>query len=106
MVKAFSEANSTSAIEPLSENLVDLVWSGRPARPCTPVFQLDDEYTGQSVGRKLHRMRNRLKRAGSPGMVIGQLDEVAWLFNLRGSDIPYNPVSRNQPTSRRSKYCI
>ena len=37
-------------------------------------------------------MRERLKATGSPGMVISQLDEVAWLMNLRGNDIPFNPV--------------
>lgn len=38
-------------------------------------------------------MREKLRKTGSPGLVISQLDEVAWLFNLRGSDIDYNPVS-------------
>lgn len=77
---------------------MDLVWAkpnnenGRPARPANEVFHLEDRYTGESLGSKLARMREKLVKVGSPGMVVSQLDEIAWLFNLRGSDIPYNPV--------------
>jgi Xaa-Pro aminopeptidase len=39
-------------------------------------------------------IRERFGKVGAKGIVISQLDEVAWLFNLRGSDIPYNPVRR------------
>lgn len=45
------------------------------------------------MSKKLQAVQDKLRRIGSPGMVVGQLDEVAWLFNLRGSDIPFNPVS-------------
>ena len=78
----------------MKENLVDQVWaSSRPARPANEVFHLSDQYTGETVGQKLSLLREKLSKAGSPGLVVSQLDEVAWLFNLRGSDIPYNPVS-------------
>lgn len=77
----------------MNENLVDLVWgAGRPARPTNPIFRLGDEYAGESVGSKLSKLRENLAKTGSPGKVVTNLDEVAWLFNLRGSDIPYNPV--------------
>lgn len=77
----------------MNENLVDLVWGqGRPARPANPIFRLGDEYAGESVGSKLSKLRENLAKTGSPGTVVTNLDEVAWLFNLRGSDIPYNPV--------------
>jgi Xaa-Pro aminopeptidase len=91
--KSLTEDSTNSLLVPLPDNLVDMVWSDRPPRPANPVFKLDDEYTGQSMEKKLAIMQDILTRIGSPGMVIGQLDEVAWLFNLRGSDIPYNPVS-------------
>lgn len=77
----------------MKENLVDLVWGdSRPPRPSNPIFRLGDEYAGESVGSKLSKLREYLTKAGSPGTVVTNLDEVAWLFNLRGSDIPYNPV--------------
>lgn len=77
----------------MNENLVDLVWKDeRPPRPANPIFRLGDEYAGESVGSKLSKLRENLVKTGSPGTVVTNLDEVAWLFNLRGSDIPYNPV--------------
>lgn len=78
---------------PVKENLVDLVWASQPLRPANPVFRLEDRYAGESVAQKLSRMREKLRRIGSPGTILSQLDEVAWLLNLRGSDIPFNPVS-------------
>lgn len=94
--KPLSEAlakDPTRSLVPVNENLVDLVWGqGRPPRPSNPIFRLGDEYAGESVGSKLSKLRENLTKTGSPGTVITNLDEVAWLFNLRGSDIPYNPV--------------
>jgi len=86
------EKDPTKALVPIKENLVDIVWSDRPARPANPIFRLGEEYAGESVATKLASLRDKLNRAGSPGTVVSALDEVAWLFNLRGSDIPYNPV--------------
>jgi Xaa-Pro aminopeptidase len=87
------ETDPTRAFLPIKDNLVDDVWGdARPARPSNPVFRLGDEYAGESVSAKLASLRDKLARAGSPGTVVSALDEVAWLFNLRGTDIPYNPV--------------
>lgn len=77
----------------LEENLVDLVWvSGRPGRPSNPAFILSDTFAGKDVKAKLSELRRELAKKNSLGLVVSELDEVAWLFNLRGSDIPYNPV--------------
>lgn len=80
------------ALVPVKENLVDLIWEDQPARPSNEIFHLADEYAGQTVSEKINALREKLTKIGSPGLVVSQLDEVAWLFNLRGSDIPYNPV--------------
>lgn len=90
--KALREAKRDVVLVPVIENLVDQVWSDKPARPNDIIFRLDDKYTGASVPSKLQRVREQLAKNGSPGTVVTQLDEVAWLLNLRGSDIPYNPV--------------
>ncbi|KAI5806320.1 putative Xaa-Pro aminopeptidase P [Geopyxis carbonaria] len=76
----------------LDKNLVDEVWSGRPARPNNPVIVLSDEYAGQPFQKKIEAVRKELEKRKSPGFVVSMLDEIAWLYNLRGSDIPYNPV--------------
>lgn len=92
--KALSEMKPTpSTLVGLTENLVDQVWTDRPARPANPVFFLEDKYSGEKVSSKVANLREKMKRIGTPGMVVSALDEVAWLFNLRGSDIAFNPVS-------------
>lgn len=82
-----------AALVPLQENLVDIVWSdGRPAHPCEPVIVLNEKLTGRNVQSKLRDLRQDLGKRKAAGIVVSMLDEIAWLFNLRGSDIPFNPV--------------
>ncbi|KAM0334068.1 hypothetical protein ACHAQA_001088 [Verticillium albo-atrum] len=77
----------------LERNLIDAVWGDdRPARPKNPAVILGNEFAGKNVEAKLKDLRQELAKKDSPGMVVSMLDEVAWLLNLRGSDIPYNPV--------------
>ncbi|KAI0316094.1 Creatinase/aminopeptidase [Amylostereum chailletii] len=76
-----------------SENIVDAVWgSDRPARPKNPVFPLDTTYSGQTSQEKVSKVRQELRQKNQGALVVTMLDEVAWLFNLRGSDIDFNPV--------------
>ncbi|KAK8058559.1 metallopeptidase family M24 [Apiospora phragmitis] len=78
---------------PIQGNLVDQVWaSERPSRPSEPVFILEDKHAGRDVKAKLAELRKEIEKKKAFGFVVSMLDEVAWLFNLRGSDIPYNPV--------------
>lgn len=78
---------------PIQENLVDLVWeNNRPARPSQPVSIQPDKLAGETVQNKLTKLRQELEKKHSQGFVVSMLDEIAWLFNLRGSDIPFNPV--------------
>ncbi|KAH6975883.1 putative Xaa-Pro aminopeptidase P [Ilyonectria sp. MPI-CAGE-AT-0026] len=78
---------------PIDDNLVDLVWGAdRPARPSEAVSVQPDTLAGESVKNKLTKLRQELEKKHSPGFVVSMLDEIAWLFNLRGNDIPYNPV--------------
>ena len=77
----------------MRENLVDQVWgSAKPAKPNEPARVLANEYAGKSYQDKLHELRKEIDKKKSAGIVVSMLDEVAWLFNLRGNDIPYNPV--------------
>jgi len=81
-----------SSLVSLTENLIDTIWDDRPARPKSKVFHLDEKYAGQSVEDKIAKVRQELKKNQAKAVVITMLDEVAWLFNLRGSDIDFNPV--------------
>jgi len=72
------------------DNLVDLVWTDRPARPLKDVFIHELQYAGQSVFEKYDNVAKKME--GVDFLLLTALDEVAWLLNLRGSDIDYNPV--------------
>ena len=73
-------------------NLVDAVWDARPAVPRSEVFHLADAYTGRTAAEKLADVRANLKEKKAHGVVFSALDDVAWLLNLRGSDVHATPV--------------
>ncbi|KAM1802148.1 hypothetical protein ACFX11_033653 [Malus domestica] len=75
------------------KNLVDEVWNeSRPKPSNKPVRVHDLKYAGVDVASKLLSLRSELADAGSSAIIISMLDEVAWLLNLRGSDVPHSPV--------------
>ena len=77
----------------IAQNLVDEIWGkDRPSRPSEPVKVLSDEYTGLSWQKKVEDLRKEMEKKKCEAFVVSELDETAWLFNLRGNDIPYNPV--------------
>lgn len=77
---------------PVPENLIDLVWEDRPPPPQNAINPLADKYTGRSASDKISDLRSTLESKNAFALVITALDEVAYLLNLRGSDIDYNPV--------------
>ena len=81
-----------SALVPVAGNLADLVWEDRPAPPHRPVTALPESLHGEPVAEKLARVRKAMAEAGVSALVLTKLDEVAWLTNCRGEDIPHNPV--------------
>ncbi|KAL3145608.1 hypothetical protein ABBQ32_003156 [Trebouxia sp. C0010 RCD-2024] len=82
-----------SLVPLLDGNLVDKVWGGqRPPPPDAPIRVHKIEHAGETVQAKLDRMRNDMKEKGAGTLLVTALDEVAWLLNLRGGDVSYNPV--------------
>uniref|UniRef100_A0A8C0ERD1 Xaa-Pro aminopeptidase 1 n=1 Tax=Bubo bubo TaxID=30461 RepID=A0A8C0ERD1_BUBBB len=77
---------------PIKENLIDTIWTDCPQRPCKPLITLDLSYTGVSWRDKIVALRSKMAERKVLWFVVTALDEVAWLFNLRGSDVEYNPV--------------
>uniref|UniRef100_A0A8B9VM61 Xaa-Pro aminopeptidase 1 n=1 Tax=Anas zonorhyncha TaxID=75864 RepID=A0A8B9VM61_9AVES len=77
---------------PIKENLIDTIWTDCPQRPCKPLITLDLNYTGVSWRDKIVALRSKMAERKVLWFVVTALDEVAWLFNLRGSDVEYNPV--------------
>ncbi|XP_071985549.1 xaa-Pro aminopeptidase 1 isoform X1 [Engystomops pustulosus] len=84
--------NAGHLLVPVQENLIDAVWSDRPERPCQPLITLALNYTGLSWQDKILALRGKMAERKASWIVLAALDEVAWLFNLRGSDVEYNPV--------------
>lgn len=91
---ASADAKTIAGIDiSYTKNLVDPVWgSARPERPKNPVFAFDIKYAGRDHKEKLGQVRQELEKHKARALVVTMLDEVAWLFNLRGSDIEFNPV--------------
>ena len=81
-----------SKLVPIEGNLVDAVWDDQPPPPANPIYSLPDEVTGSDVAEKLTKVRVEMESAGARLLVMTKLDEIAWVTNLRGSDIAYNPV--------------
>ena len=69
------------------------IWTDRPALPSHPAFVLGEEYSGESAESKLARVRAKMRQAGARVYVESKLDNLMWLFNLRGADVECTPVA-------------
>ncbi|MBS5847894.1 MAG: aminopeptidase P family protein, partial [Pseudomonas putida] len=74
------------------KDLLAQVWEGRPALPANPVYQHLPPHATVSRAEKLAQLRQGIQAKGADWHFIATLDDIAWLFNLRGSDVSYNPV--------------
>ena len=68
------------------------IWENRPSLPMSIAQVLQPEICGEKAAHKISRLREALAAQGADGMLVTMLDEVAWLTNMRGSDVDYNPV--------------
>ena len=76
-----------------SIDLIKPLWTeGRPAIPQDKLYSYSEDFAGESVESKLARMREQLAKKKANAMIISALDEIAWLLNIRGNDVEYNPV--------------
>ena len=92
--KIYSSAlhSTGSAMVPIAGNLVDDVWEEQPNPPSNGIYALHESVTGSGVAEKLSNVRKEMADAGVDKLVITKLDEIAWVTNLRGDDIQFNPV--------------
>ncbi len=79
-------------VRSIAENLVDAVWKDRPAPGHDPIRVHGRHYAGETVAQKLARVRAAMKERGAQAHVLAALDTIAWLFNIRGADVCFNPV--------------
>jgi Xaa-Pro aminopeptidase len=86
--KALGALELCVADDPFNE-----IWTERPAIPHSASFLLDVKYSGESADSKIKRVKEKLDTQASGIYLMAALDDIAWLLNLRGSDISYNPLT-------------
>lgn len=74
------------------KDLVNEFWEDRPALSARPAFFLEEKYSGRSAADKLSFVRKSMEENGADTFILTSLDDIAWLYNMRGDDIPCNPV--------------
>lgn len=93
---AFAENYNEFSFNQLSVkniDLIDLAWQDRPALPENPFYIYDVKFAGKSASEKISEVRNEMKKANTNVYIMNSLDEIAWLFNIRGNDVNYNPLT-------------
>lgn len=76
----------------LKWDLLDNLWEDRPAIPEDEIFTLDVKYAGLSRVEKINNLREEMKKLEGTHFLLSSLDDIAWLYNIRGNDVPCNPV--------------
>jgi Xaa-Pro aminopeptidase len=85
-------AKAGAELVALEDNPVDAIWQTRPPAPIAPITLLDDAYAGESSADKRMRIGAEVGKTGADVAVLSAPDSIAWLLNLRGGDIPFNPL--------------
>lgn len=91
LAKAVARAGGT--LVPVEANPLDAVWPDRPPPPLAPVILQPEALAGESAETKLARLRETLARDRLDGLVISDPQNLAWLFNIRGSDVAHTPLA-------------
>lgn len=87
-------------------DLADRFWEDRPALSREKAWLLDERYAGESVSSKLGRIREQMDAAGADTHVLSSLDDIAWLFNIRGNDVAYCPVVLAYAIIKKDSGCL
>ena len=74
------------------DDLLNEIWEDRPALSDAKAFLLDIKYSGEDFTSKIARVREWMRENNTTSHILTSLDDIAWLFNIRGGDIKYNPV--------------
>ena len=75
-----------------TEALIGEIWEDRPELSAEPVWILEDKYAGKPAAEKIATLRRQMNKAGASIHILTTLDDIVWLFNIRGNDILHNPV--------------
>jgi Xaa-Pro aminopeptidase len=94
-------------VKNLAVHPVDAVWGAdRPSLPTGKVREHPLEYAGKSTQEKINEVRQIMKQNGAEALVVTMLDEIAWLFNIRGCDVECNPVALSYALLTTGELCV
>ena len=91
--KACADAENPCMSSLVLTDMAEKVWTERPALPENKAWLLHKENTGESRSERLKRVREEMKKDGAGALILSSLDDISWLFLLRGGDIDFNPVA-------------
>jgi Xaa-Pro aminopeptidase len=85
-------AAAQAALVPVEENPIDVIWTDRPQPPLGAVVPHELRFSGEDTKEKLTRLHAELQKFAADALVVSDPQNVSWLFNVRGSDVPHTPV--------------
>lgn len=77
----------------MDKDLIEGFWINKPEMPKEKIFLHDTKYCGKSASEKIQEVRNEMKKLGGKAYIIASLDDIAWLYNIRGNDVKNTPVA-------------
>lgn len=89
--KTIADKNNFRII--MSKDLLEDIWADRPELPKHKIFNHEEIYCGKSTNEKLSKIRENLKNKEANSFILSSLDDIAWLYNVRGNDVLFNPVA-------------
>lgn len=102
LVNAAFHSKTSAALKTAGAELIDvtpgpfdLIWKDRPSKPLGQIRPMTPEVAGETSASKRLRIASKIDRAGAKVLVDSQPDNIAWLLNLRGSDVPMNPTPQS-----------
>ena len=86
-------AKQNAALVAVDFNPIDAVWQGRPAPPHGQISLHGQEFAGETVDQKINRVQASLAEGGADALIVSDPHNVAWLLNIRGSDVSHTPIA-------------
>ena len=103
-LEAIAKAKGGSLVA-LDPNPIDAIWRDRPPRPIAPVRRHEERFAGESDTEKRTRIAAEVEKKGADALLLTGADSIAWLLNLRGGDIAYNPLVLSYALLARDGTC-
>ena len=107
MVEKIKERlESKQASISFEEDLIGQIWEDRPSLPEEPVWILEETYAGKPASQKILELRQQMEKAKATLHILTTVDDIAWLLNIRGNDVPCNPVVLSYAVITRNEFYL